>query len=109
MESVPVDAWVFDALMPDLVGHDHRPSAFVVYLLLWRRSAGGAKAVHLSHRMIADGTGLSLRAAQLALRVLERRQLIESKRKHKTSVPAFKLRCHWRGRGRELPRDERFR
>ena len=106
-----MDAWVFDAVMPDLVGHDHRPSAFVVYLLLWRRSGGGAKVVHLSHRMIADGTGLSTRAVQQALKALERRQLIESKRKHATSVPGFKLRCHWRARGaraRELSRAERF-
>jgi hypothetical protein len=109
MESVPLDAWVLDALMPDLVGHDRRPSAFVVYLLLWRRTGGGARAAHLSHRMIADGTGLSPRAVQQALRVLERRQLVESKRKSATSVPAFKLRCHWRGRAtRGLSRDGRF-
>ena len=29
-----VDAYVVDALMRDLVGHDHRASAFLVYLVL---------------------------------------------------------------------------
>ena len=95
-----MDAYVLDALMPDLVGHDHRPSAFVVYLLLWRRTGGGLRKVGLSHRMIADGTGLSLRSVQPALRLLHRRQLIEVARKTPTSVPIFTLRCHWRTRGK---------
>ena len=29
-----MDDYVFDTLMPDLVGHDRQPSAFIVYLFL---------------------------------------------------------------------------
>ena len=37
--TLAFDAYVVDILMPDLVGHDRKPSAFVVYLYL----AGFAK------------------------------------------------------------------
>lgn len=98
MERVPVDAYVLDALMPDLVGHDHRPSAFIVFLLLWRRTASASRNVGLSYRMLADGTGLAMRSVQAAVQLLQRRQLIEIKRKHATSIPVFTLKCHWRAR-----------
>jgi len=32
--ALPVDAYVIDVLMPDLIGHDRRPAAFAVYLYL---------------------------------------------------------------------------
>jgi hypothetical protein len=98
MELVSLDAYVLDALMPDLIGHDRTPSAFIVFLLLWRKTRGGARAVGLSLRMIADGTGLSLRSVQSALQKLHRRQLIDITRRSATAVPAFSLRCHWRAR-----------
>ena len=37
--SFCVDPYVVDTLMQDLVGHDHRPSAFIVYLYFLRRCA----------------------------------------------------------------------
>jgi len=96
MERVPLDAYVLDALMPDLVGHDRRPSAFIVYLYLWRRSKSGTQSVCASHQMLADGTGLSKGSVQGALRSLVRRQLLEVKRRNATAAPIYTLRCHWR-------------
>ena len=93
-----VDAYVVDALMPDLVGHDRRPSAFVVYLYLWRKSGGAARATSASYQMISDGTGLSKRAVQTATRALERRQLVTIVKRSPTATPIFTLRCHWRSR-----------
>src|SRR5690349_20280528 len=98
MSRLSIDTYVLDALMPDLVGHDHRPSAFIVFLLLWRRTSGASRAVGVSYRMIADGTGLSMRSVQSAIQLLHRRQLIDVKRKTPTSIPLFSLRCHWRAR-----------
>jgi hypothetical protein len=98
MERIPLDAYVLDALMPDLVGHDRRPSAFLVYLYLWRRSQAATQPVCASYQMLADGTGLSKGSAQAAVRCLVRRQLVESKRRSPTAAPVFTLRCHWRGR-----------
>ncbi len=100
MERVVLDAYVLDALMPDLVGHDRRPSAFVVYLFLWRRTGGAARSVGLSHRMLADGTGLATRSVQAAVAALRRRQLVDVKRKGPTTIPIFTLRCPWRRGGR---------
>jgi hypothetical protein len=94
---VGVDAYVLDALMPDLVGHDRHASAFVVYLYLWRRTRGGARATVVSHRMVADGTGLAKRSVQGALRRLEERALVEVKRASATSASTVTLRCDWRG------------
>ncbi len=37
-KTVPVDDYVFDVLMRDLVGHDQQPGAFLVYLHLYRAS-----------------------------------------------------------------------
>ena len=39
MSPVEIDDYVLDTLMADLVGHDRRPSAFVVYLYFLRRFA----------------------------------------------------------------------
>lgn len=72
-----VDAYVFDVLMPDLVGHDRRPAAFVVYLyLLHSAHALGRDHVPASLQTIAVKTGLSKSAVQVALRHLKRRGLI---------------------------------
>src|SRR5262245_56815622 len=98
MERIPIDAYVLDALMPDLVGHDRRPSAFLVYLFLWRRSRAATQPICASYQMLADGTGLSKRAVQVAVRSLQRRQLIDVKRRSTTAAPVFTLRCHWRAR-----------
>ena len=72
-----MDAYVFDVLMPDLVGHDRRPAAFIVYLyLLHSAHALGRDQVPASLQTIAVKTGLSKSAVQVALRHLKRRGLI---------------------------------
>jgi hypothetical protein len=75
--QLPLDAYVFDVLMPDLVGHDRRPAAFVVYLyLLTSAQALGRDLVPASLQTIALKTGLSKSAVQQALRHLKRRGLV---------------------------------
>jgi hypothetical protein len=98
MDRIPMDAYVLDVLMPDLVRHDRRPAAFLVYLYLWRRTDGARRKTTASYQMIADGTGLSKRGAQGAVAVLVRRQLVSMKRRNATATPVFSLECHWRGR-----------
>lgn len=96
VETVTLDAYVLDVLMRDLVGHDKHPSAFLVYLAIWRR-ASEAK-VYLSHQMIADATGLSKSAVQDAVAALERRKLVRIERKSPTATPGYTLVRHWRAR-----------
>jgi hypothetical protein len=98
VERVAVDSYVLDSLMPDLVGHDRKPSAFLVYLWLWRRTRGASHPAGASAQMIADGTGLSKGSVQAAVRSLARRRLVDVKRRSATATPTFTLICHWRDR-----------
>ena len=96
MASFPIDEYVVDNLLRDLVGHDHSAAAFVVYLYLWRRTIGDRrKRVRLSHRDLSEETGLSKSAVQHALRILHRRKLVFSTRQHETDTPEHELGRPW--------------
>jgi len=98
MDRVGVDAYVLDALMKELVGREKKPSAFLVYLHLWRRSRGGRIAwVAASLQALASGTGLSKSAVQDGIKVLVRRRLIRSHRSSQTGVPRYDVRRPWGG------------
>lgn len=96
MTSIGVDAYVVDTLMADLIGHDRLPSAFCVYLLLWRHTHGiGAPNVQLSLHDLATGTGLSKRAVQEALRWLSKRRLLSLSRESITAIPVYTVKRPW--------------
>ena len=92
-----MDAYVLDALMRDLVGHDHRASAFLVYLILAAASDEGAPC--LSHAQLAERTGLSKRSVQDALLHLVDRHLLRVTRRGATDIPRYEPLTPWR-RGR---------
>ena len=96
MKQLRLDAYVLDTLMRDLVRHDHQPSAFLVYLQLWRRSTGPQAARRVSHQEMADASGLSKSAVQAAIRTLARRRLIRATRDAPTAVPAYTVLRPWR-------------
>jgi hypothetical protein len=97
MASVAIDAYVVDTLMPDLVGHDRQPSAFLVYLFLWRQTHGAAIAhTRVALIDIAEATGLSKRAVQDALGWLGKRKLIAVEREGITAVPVYSVLRPWR-------------
>ena len=99
-ETVPIDDYVLDVLMRDLVGHDHQPAAFLVYLHLYRVAERQRwKPVSASLRMVAEGTGLSKSAVQIALKSLRSRELIQSTSKHATALPRHVVVRHWRTGG----------
>lgn len=96
MERIAVDSYVIDTLMRDLVGHDKRPAAFIVYLCLYRRvTSTPSGRVHLSHQAISDATGLSRSAVQAGIRTLVRRRLVKSHRPFRTATPEYTLQRHW--------------
>jgi len=95
-ESCLVDAYVIDTLMRDLVGHDRRQSAFLVYLYLWRRTAGGERwSEPLSLQRAAEATGLSKRATQQAVALLLKRELIGRQQENVTAAPTYQVRRPW--------------
>ena len=96
MSTVPVDAYVLETLMPDLVGHDRSPSAFLVYLHLWHRTAGAkGRRAAVSLAQLAEDTGLSKSAVQAALRLLKRRKLVKAERANLTAVPVHEVLRPW--------------
>jgi DNA-binding MarR family transcriptional regulator len=96
-QTVPVDDYVFDVLMRDIVGHDQQPAAFLVYLFLYGRAARQQwQPVKASLRMLADETGLSKSAVQTAIAKLQLRQLVRTSRAHSTAVPLHRVLRHWR-------------
>ena len=96
-QSVPIDDYVLDVLMRDLIGHDQKPAAFMVYLHLYGQAARNKwRRISGSVRTIADVTGLSKSAVHAALIHLRRRQLIATTADHVTATPRHRVLCHWR-------------
>ncbi len=93
----PPDAYVFDVLMPDLVGHDRAPSAFIVFLKLWHVTGGpGRRGAQISLTTLAMDTGLSKSSVQAALRLLKKRGFIDAKRASATAIPVYTVHAPWR-------------
>lgn len=93
MAAIEIDGYVLDVLMRDLVGHDRSPSAFFVYLWLWRRTRDGESRLPLQR--IAEGTGLSKRSVQTAIGHLESRRLLRVERESITAVPVYAVLRPW--------------
>jgi hypothetical protein len=95
-KSIPIDDYVIDVLLRDLVGHDHQPAAFLVYLHLYGQAVRTRwKPIPASLRMIADETGLSKSAVQSALLTLRRRELVKTEAAHATATPTHEVLRPW--------------
>jgi hypothetical protein len=102
-EPCRFDAYVMDTLLPDLVGHDRQPSAFLVYLYLADRvTRGRARNYAASLATFAVDTGLSKSAVQRGLRTLVRRRLVRVDRHSPTAVPVYTPLRPWAKRERAL-------
>ena len=95
-EFVPVDVYVLDVLLRDLVGHDKRPAAFLVYLHLYGAAARSRwRPVKASLRDIAEATGLSKSAVETAIKILRRRHLVTTETSFRTARPRHQVLRHW--------------
>ena len=91
-----LDDYVVDILMRDLVGHDHQPTSFLVYLWLSHEATRRRRErVAASYQTIADSVGVSKSAAQASVRWLVRRKLIETKKSSPTAVPSYVVLRPW--------------
>ena len=94
--AISVEPHVVDVLLPDLIGHDKRPSSFVLYLWLYAMTRGiGRKSAFFSYQMLTDRTGLSKRAVQRAVAHLQKRQLLRISRRSRTAVPEYAVTTPW--------------
>ena len=92
--TVELDTYVVETLMRDLVGHDRRPSAFLLYLAIAGAGADGARG--MSYGDLAEMTGLSKRAVQDAMAHLARRKLVEVHRVGPTETALYRALRPWR-------------
>src|SRR4030095_13805756 len=96
MPAIEVDEYVLDTLMADLVGHDRQPSAFLVYLYLWRHTRGvGEATAQVSLFDVSMGTGLSKRSVQEELQWLSKVRLLSVQRAGITAVPVYTIKRPW--------------
>ena len=92
-----LDPYIVDTLLPDLVGHDRQPSAFIVYLHLWRATHGNNRErTQIALQDIAELTGLSKRSVQSAVGWLMKRKLISVERRSITAIPVYTVLRPWR-------------
>ena len=91
------DPYLTDVLMRDLIAHDHAPSAFLVFLWLWRNThARGRTRLGASLQDIARATGLSKSSVQNAVRRLTRRRLVSTERTGPTTAPVYQVHETWK-------------
>jgi hypothetical protein len=90
------DDYVTDVLMRDLVGHDRKPAAFLVYLWLAAEQAHREGEVRVSYEEMAESIGISRSSAQAAVRWLLRRKLLAVKKNTVTATPSYTVRTPWR-------------
>ncbi len=92
-----LDDYVCDVLMRDLVGHDHQPTSFLVYLYLSYESGRSRRErVQISYQTMADAIGVSKSAAQSAVAWLARRRLLEVRKDAPTAIPIYRVLRPWR-------------
>jgi hypothetical protein len=92
-----IDDYILDTLMVDLVGHDRQPSAYLVYLFLWRQTHGSHQAAaRVALQDVAEQTGLSKRSVQSAIAWLAKRKLIAVARESITAIPVYTVLRPWR-------------
>jgi hypothetical protein len=93
--KLALDPFVLSSLMPDLVGHDRRPAACILYLALIGLG-GEERAVGASLQALATATGLSKTAVQRSVAHLLRRGLIARETSGPTFAPRYRVLAPWR-------------
>jgi hypothetical protein len=94
-QALSVDPYILGSLMVDLVGHDRRPSAYLLYLTLLRLG-GDTGEVGASLHDLATKSGLSKTAVQRSAAHLSRRGPIAIRSTGRTEAPFYRLLTPWR-------------
>jgi hypothetical protein len=92
---ISFDEYVVDVLMRDLVGHDRKPTSFLVYLYLAAEQSRRKAPVQMSYQELAESIGVSKSAAQAAMSWLLRRELISATRETVTAIPSYTVHRPW--------------
>jgi hypothetical protein len=90
------DEYVTDVLMRDLVGHDRKPTSFLVYLWLAAEHERQRGAVQMSYQELAESVGISKSSAQAAVSWLLRRKLLAASKSTVTATPCYTVLRPWK-------------
>ena len=104
---IELDDYVTDVLLRDLVGHDRRPTSFLVYLWLAAEQARRQHAVQVSYQELAESVGVSKSSAQAAVSWLVRRKLLVPSKENVTAIPRYAVQSPWRESARHSSRRDR--
>jgi hypothetical protein len=97
ISALPIDPYLIDVLLPDMIGHDKRPAAFALYLWLFAMTRGyGRESAFFSYATLTDRTGLSKSSVQRAVAWLERRELVRVRKPSPTATPEYTVLTPWR-------------
>jgi len=91
-----LDDYVTDVLMRDLVCHDRKPAAFLVYLWLAAQQRRRAQPVQISYQDLAENIGISKSSVQAAVHWLARRKLLAVSKGSVTATPRYTVLTPWR-------------
>jgi hypothetical protein len=89
------DEYVTDILMRDLVGHDRRPVAFLIYLWIAAEEQRRGCAVQISYQDLAESIGVSKSSAQASVGALLKRKLLTVSRTSVTATPSYTAETPW--------------
>lgn len=95
---ISFDDYVVDVLMRDLVGHDHRPVSFLVYLWLSAEQLRKTAPVEVSYADLAESIGVSKSSVQTSVAWLLRRKLLGVSKESVTATPRYTVLTPWRER-----------
>jgi hypothetical protein len=97
---ISFDNYVIDVLLRDLVGHDRRPTSFLVYLWLDAEQTRRTGPVRVSYLELAESIGVSKSSVQVAVNWLVRRKLLSVSKDNVTATPCYTVQRPWRNRAR---------
>jgi len=97
-----LDDYVIDVLMRDLVGHDRKPTSFLLYLWLDAEESRRDRPVQVSYVEMAESVGVSKSSAQAAVKWLVRRKLVSVSKDTVTAIPCYTVKKPWADRIRSV-------
>jgi hypothetical protein len=91
-----LDDYVTDVLMRDLVGHDRRPVAYLVYVWMAAEQQRRSGVVQISYQEVAESIGASKSSVQASVSWLKRRKLLSASKENATAIPRYTVLSPWR-------------
>jgi hypothetical protein len=91
-----LDSYVTDVLMRDLVGHDRRPVAFLVYVWLAAEQQRRNEPVQISYQEMAESVGVSKSSTQSSVAWLLQRKLLTATNTSVTGTPTYTVHTPWK-------------